>query len=284
VVVEDGALVVVVPAISAVVVTGSIVVVVETVVVVMLVMVVLDGATPDVVVVVFGLVVVVAVAIVLVAGMVVGGATIVVVVGWARGTAGPIPLERDGGFVVGTGTVGTGTVGAGTVGAGAVVVGAAIVGVVVGAAIVGVVVVGGVVVGGVVVGGIVVGGVVVGGAYLDTVVTCVLEVDVVVVRAVITVWGRVVVVVLVEPVGRTGTSACAMRTIEPNVLLSLAFWASSLVSRSSWTARSCFSASTAAASLAVDRCAARGAGAFPRMAFEARSMYCLALAESCLAR
>jgi hypothetical protein len=266
VVVEDGALVVVVPAISAVVVTGSIVVVVETVVVVMLVMVVLDGATPDVVVVVFGLVVVVAVAIVLVAGMVVGGATIVVVVGWARGTAGPIPLERDGGFVVGTGTVGTGTVGAGTVGAGAVVV------------------VGGVVVGGVVVGGIVVGGVVVGGAYLDTVVTCVLEVDVVVVRAVITVWGRVVVVVLVEPVGRTGTSACAMRTIEPNVLLSLAFWASSLVSRSSWTARSCFSASTAAASLAVDRCAARGAGAFPRMAFEARSMYCLALAESCSAR
>jgi hypothetical protein len=195
---------------------------------------------------------------------------VVVVVGWARGIAGPIPLERDGGFVVGTGTVGTGTVGAGAV--------------VVGAAVVGVVVVGGVVVGGVVVGGVVVGRVVVGGVYLDTAVTCALEVDVVVVRAVITVRGRVVVVVLVEPVGRTGTSACAMRTIEPNVLLSLAFWASSLVSRSSWTARSCFSASTAAASLAVDRCAARGAGAFPRMAFEARSMYCLALAESCLAR
>jgi hypothetical protein len=195
---------------------------------------------------------------------------VVVVVGWARGIAGPIPLERDGGFVVGTGTVGTGTVGAGAV--------------VVGAAVVGVVVVGGVVVGGVVVGGVVVGRVVVGGVYLDTAVTCALEVDVVVVRAVITVRGRVVVVVLVEPVGRTGTSACAMRTIEPNVLLSLAFWASSLVSRSSWTARSCFSASIAAASLDVDGCAARGAGAFPRMAFEARSMYCLALAESCSAR
>jgi hypothetical protein len=159
--------------------------------------------------------------------------------------------------------VGTGTVGTGTVGAGAVVVGAAV-------------------------GVVVVGVVVVGGVYLGTVVTGGLEVGVVVVRAVITACAGVVVVVLVEPVARTGISACAVRAIEPKALLSLAFWASSLVSRSTWTARSCLSAAIAAASVVVDGCAAReaaaGRAALPSMAFEARSMYCLALAESCLAR
>jgi len=63
-----------------------------------------------------------------------------VVVGW-RGDRGPIPLERAGGFVVGTGTVGTGTVGAGEVVVGGAVVGGAVVGAdVVGTAVVGVVV------------------------------------------------------------------------------------------------------------------------------------------------
>jgi hypothetical protein len=110
------------------------------------------------------------------------------------------------------------------------------------------------------------------------------EVGVVEVRAAIAVCRGAVVVVVVEPVATTGTPPCAVRPIEPKALLSLAFWASSLLARSVWTARSCLSASIAATSLAVVGCVAKGPGAFPRMAFEARSMYCLASAELCLAR
>jgi len=71
------------------------------------------------------------------------------------------------------------------------------------------------------------------------------------VRAVTTACGGVLavvrIVVLLVPVAITGTSACATRAIEPKVLLSLAFKASNLVSRCTCTARSCFSASIAAA-------------------------------------
>jgi hypothetical protein len=286
VVVEATTLVVVVPGKSVVVVVGTLVVVVDRVVLVLEV-VVLDGATPGTVVVVLGLetcgAVVVGTALVgdvVIGGVVVGGTPIVVVVvGCAKGTGGPIPLVREGGFVVGTGTVGTGTVGTGAlvVGDGAVVVGVVAVGVVavgvvaVGAAVVGAAVVGVVAVGGAYLGAAVVGGVEVGGVVVR------------VVRAVVEVCGGVVVE-LVEPVAGPGTSACAVRVIEPKALLSLAFWASSLLARSVWRARSSLSAAIAAVSLAVDACVASAVGGFPKMAFEARSMYCLALAESCLAR
>lgn len=266
-VVEATTLVVVVPGRAVVVVVGTVVVVVDKVVLVVLEVVVLDGATPEAGTVVFGLEIVVAV---VVGTVLVGGAptvVAVVVVGWASGTGGPIPLERDGGFVVGTGTVGTGTVGTGTVCTGALVV-ASLVGavVVVGGAYLGAVVVGGAYLGGVVVGGVGMGGVVVR-----------------VVRAVVAVCGGVVVEV-VEPVAGPGTSACAVRVMEPKASLSLAFCAASLASRAVWTTSSSFRAAMAAVSLAVDGCAASGAGPCPRIAFEARSMYCLALAELCLAR
>lgn len=256
-VVEATTLVVVVPGRAVVVVVGTVVVVVDKVVLVVLEVVVLEGATPEAGTVVFGLEIVVAV---VVGTVLVGGAPTVVgvvVVGWASGTGGPIPLERDGGFVVGTGTVGTGTVGTGTVCTGALVV----------ACLVGaVVVVGGAYLGGVVVGGVELGGVVVR-----------------VVRAVVAVCGGVVVEV-VEPVAGPGTSPCAVRVTEPKASLSLAFCAASLVSRAVWTASSAFRAAIASVSLAVDGWEASGAGTCLRMAFEARSMYCLALAESCLAR
>jgi hypothetical protein len=301
VVVEVAALVVVVPARAVVVVVGTVVVVAGWVVVVGLEVVVLDGVTPEVVAVVFGLEIVVVVVVLLVGTVLVGGApAVVVVVGSARGTGGPIPLVRDGGFVVvvvgaavGTGTVGLG--GAVVVGEGlSDVVGGAYRGaVVVGADVGGADVAGGVVVGGVVVCAVVVGAVVVCAVVVGAVVVCAVVVGTVVVGgvdvrpavvgAVMAVSGGVVVE-LVEAVAGPGTSACAVRLSEPKAWLSLAFSASSLVSRSIWTARSFFSAATAAASLAVDACAGRDAGAFPRMAFEARSMYCLAFAGSCLAK
>jgi len=213
-----------------------------------------------------------------VAGRVVGGApAVVVVVGSARGTGGPIPLERDGGFVVGTGTVGTVVVGTGTVRPGALVVGALV------AVVVGTVVVGTVVVGTVVVGTAVVGGAVVGGAYLGAVVVVGVEVCASVVGTVLAVRGGLVVE-LVDPVGGPGTSACAVRVIEPKSRLSRAFSASRFVSRCIWTASSCLRTSIAAVSPAEEASAASRVGVFPNMAFEARSMYCLAFAGSCLAR
>ena len=142
---------------------------------------------------------------------------------------------------------------------------------------------GGVVLGAVVLGPPVVGAVELGGVYLGAAVVGGVVLGAVVVRLVIAGCERAVVEV-VELVAVTGTSAFAVRVIEPKALLSWVFSASSLASRSSWAAKSCFRASIAAVSLAVDGCAASGADALPRMALDARSMYCLALAELCLAR
>ena len=204
-----------------------------------------------------------------------------------RGTGGPIPLERVGGFVVGTVVVGTVVVGTGTVRPGALVVGA-LVAVVVGTVVVGTVVVGTVVVGTAVVGTAavgtaVVGTAVVGGAYLGAVVVVGVEVCASVVGTVLAVRGGLVVE-LVDPVGGPGTSACAVRVIEPKSRLSRAFSASRFVSRCIWTASSCLRTAIAAVSPAEEASAASGVGVFPNMAFEARSMYCLAFAGSCLAR
>ena len=134
---------------------------------------------------------------------------------------------------------------------------------------------------------VVVSAVVVGGAYLGAVVAVVAagaEVGVGVVGALMALCGEVVVVELVEPVTGTGMLACAVRVIEPKSRLSLAFCASRFVARCIWTASSCLSTAIAAVSLAVDASVASGANAFPSMAFDARSMYCLAFAGSCLAR
>ena len=288
---EVATFVVVVPETSVVGVVGTVVVVVDRVVEVELSIVVVDTGTPEVVVVLFGLVVVVAGASVPVGALVVGETIVVgetVVVGWARGTGGPIPLVRVGGFVVGTGTVGTGVVGAGVR---VVVVGIMVGGaVVVGAGVVGAVVVGAVVVvgGGIVFGGVVflapvVGAVELGGVYFGAVVMGRTVVGAAVVRSVTAGCERAVVEV-VEPVAAIGTSACAVRLIEPKALLSWAFSASSLASRCSSAAKSWFSAAIAAVSLAVEGCAASGADDLPRMAFDACSMYCLALSGLCLAR
>jgi hypothetical protein len=108
------------------------------------------------------------------------------------------------------------------------------------------------------------------------------EVGAVVVAAVIAVRGAVVVE-LVEPAG-PGTSACAVRVIEPKAWLSLAFCSASFASRAVWAASSSLRTAIAAVSPAVDASAASGANAFPSIAFDARSMYCLAFAELCLAR
>ncbi len=240
---------------SVVVVIGTVVVEVDRVVVVLLEVVVLDGAAPEVVVVVvFGLETVV-----VVAGRVVGGApAVVVVVGSARGTGGPIPLERAGGFVVGTGTVGTVVVGTGTCQAWRARGGCA--GRRRGGRRRGGCRRGGHRRGGHRRGGYRRGGysggrcggaylgtVVVGGAYLGAVVAVGVEVG----DAVVAVRGGLVVE-LVDPVGGPGTSACAVRVIEPKSRLSLAFSASRLVSRCIWTASSCLSAAIAAVSPAVD--------------------------------
>lgn len=172
---------------------------------------------------------------------------------------------------------------------GTAVVGGAVVGAaVVGAAVVGAAVVGAAVVGATVVGGaVVVSAAVLGGAYLGAVVAVIAEVGKVVVGgALMAVRGEVVVVVveLVEPLTVPGTSACAVRVIEPKSRLSLAFSASRFVSRCIWTASSCLSTAIAAVSPAVDASVASGGNAFPSMAFDARSMYCFAFAGSCLAR
>ncbi len=104
--------------------------------------------------------------------------------------------------------------------------------------VVGGVVFGGVVFGAVVLGAPVVGAVELGGVYLGAAVVGGVVLGAVVVRLVIAGCERAVVEV-VEPVAVTGTSACAVRVIEPKALLSWVFSASSLASRSSWAAKSC---------------------------------------------
>ncbi|HUC12908.1 MAG TPA: hypothetical protein VMS00_00515 [Acidimicrobiales bacterium] len=171
-------------------------------------------------------------------------------------------------MVVGTAVVGTNAVVPSELVVGAVVVGDAVLG----AAVVGVVVAGGVYLGAVVVGGVCLVAVVVGAVCLAAVVV-----------GAMTAFCGGVVVELVEPVTGPGTSACAVRVIEPKAWLSLAFCAASSVSRAVSAASSSLRTAIAAASPAVEASAC-GAGGFPNMAFEACSMYCLAFAGLCLAR